>query len=145
MKKNLIIITLALFSMQVMTAKDIITKDASVLPANAKDFITKHFSMGNISYISMDKEMSGTEYKVRFIDQTKIKFDNNGDWKEIETKTKAVPDKLIPQGIRNYVNQNFPNTNIIQIGKKRYGYDVELSNGLDILFNPEGKVIKVDD
>ena len=57
----------------------------------------------------------------------------------------AVPADLIPASIAEYVKTHFPGTQIVKIDKERRGYEVELSNDLDLQFNKNGKFIGIDD
>jgi len=43
------------------------------------------------------------------------------------------------------VKANFPDSQIVKIDKERGGYDIELSNDLDLRFNAKGKVLGIDD
>ncbi|CEN50951.1 conserved hypothetical protein [Capnocytophaga canimorsus] len=56
-----------------------------------------------------------------------------------------MPTEIIPQSISQYVQKNFPNVFVKEIKKRRSGYDVEISNGLDLEFNKQGKFIRIDD
>jgi len=56
-----------------------------------------------------------------------------------------VPAKLIPNGIAQYVKKTYPQTDIYKIQKKRYGYEIELANGLDLEFNAKGQFLRIDD
>jgi hypothetical protein len=56
-----------------------------------------------------------------------------------------VPAVLVPQLIATYVSTNFPGEIIVKIDKERHGYDVELSNDLDLKFNKKGMLIGMDD
>ena len=57
----------------------------------------------------------------------------------------AVPANLVPANIATYVKSNFPGATIVKIDKERYGYDIELSNDLELKFNKNGKMLRVDD
>ena len=60
-------------------------------------------------------------------------------------ETKAVPASLVPAAIANYVKGNFPGTFIEKIDKERYGYEIELSNDLDLKFDKKGNLKRIDD
>lgn len=57
----------------------------------------------------------------------------------------SVPEALVPAAIVQYVKTNFDGTVITKIDKERYGYDIELSNDLELKFNKKGQVMEVDD
>ena len=56
-----------------------------------------------------------------------------------------MPTAAIPSAIVNYVNAKHPNTFIISINKDRREYDVELRNGLDLVFAKDGTFKRYDD
>ena len=67
-------------------------------------------------------------------------------WKKVDReRMAAVPTALVPVAIRQYVKANFPNCSVTKIDKERYGYDVELSNDIELKFSPQGAVIGMDD
>ena len=40
---------------------------------------------------------------------------------------------------------NYPNQQIYKIDRKRWGYEIELSNEMELLFDKDGKFKKMDD
>ena len=115
------------------------------LPAPAKTFVKKYFPQATIEYATKDTEFMGTTYEVRISDGTEVDFDKKGNWDNVDCKTKAVPASLVPAAIAQYVKAHYPNTVIVKIDKERGGYEIELSNDLDLKFNSKGKLIGIDD
>ena len=115
------------------------------LPAAAKTFVNDTFSGHSISYAKVETDFLKKTYEVRLDNGTKIEFDKNGTFDKLDCGINAVPAKLIPATIANYVKTNYPKTKITKIDKERYGYEVELSNDLDLKFNHEGVLIDIDD
>ena len=135
---------LTVVAVQNLSARDLpITFEQ--LPAKAQAFVKQHFKVGDIASVWKDDDIHDQDYKVYFNDGTQIKFYANGDWEEIKTRTQAVPAKLIPNGIAQYVKKTYPQSEIYKIQKKRYGYEVELANGLDLEFNANGQFLRIDD
>ena len=58
---------------------------------------------------------------------------------------KSVPAAIVPQGIKDYVSSKHAGQRIVGIEKERNGYDIELSNGVDIKFNKEAQFVRYDD
>ena len=114
----------------------------SQLPAVVKTFVTKNFSGKTIAYASKDVEFMGTKYEVMLNDGAKIK---KGNWDNVDCETYAVPTALVPAAIAQYVKANFPGTKIVKIDKERHGYDIELSNDIELKFNKNGALIGMDD
>lgn len=116
------------------------------LPKNAQTFLSKEsFPNQAASYVIKDKDITETEYTVMLSGGTEIEFDEKGEWKEIDGNKSALPDVVIPASILNYTTQNYKGVGIEKIEKKRYGFKIELLNGLEIEFNKQGKFMGIDD
>ncbi len=112
------------------------------LPASAKTFVTKNFPGKKILYAEKDR----SSYEFRLDDGTTIEFTAKGDWKQVDRhRTSAVPAALVPAAIKQYAEANFSNCKITKIEKERYGYDIELSNDVELKFNHKGALIGMDD
>ena len=114
------------------------------LPAAAQTFIQKTFPGQTISYAKVDSDGRKT-YEVRLSNGTEVEFDKNGTWDKVDCNYSAVPANLVPANIATYVKSNFPGATIVKIDKERYGYDIELSNDLELKFNKSGQMLRVDD
>ena len=115
------------------------------LPAAAKTFVKQYFPNSTISYATKDAEFSGTKYEARLADGTEIDFDKKGNWDKVDCKMKAVPAALVPAAIAQFVKANHPDAVITKIDKERYGYEIELSNDLELKFNKNGQLTAIDD
>ncbi len=114
------------------------------LPATAQQVIKSHFSGMKVALAKMETGFLEKSYDVIFTTGEKIEFDRDGNWTEIECKRTAVPAKLVPAQIANYVNTNYPGNAILKIEKDRTEYEINLSNGVEIKFNKEFMVIDID-
>lgn len=146
MKKFLLMLGLLIGITTAAYAKDTYAHDASVLPEAARTTIANNFK-SKVSVVKIDRDFGRiSEYEVTLMDGTEISFDRNGNWDNVETNNaKAVPAGFIPKAISDYVAKNQPNTRIVGIDKERNGYDIELSNGVDIKFNKDGQFVRYDD
>lgn len=128
------------------SARDTYAHDASVLPKAAQTTLANAFK-SKVSVIKIDKDFGMvSEYEVVLTDGTEITFDSDGNWKDVEVGINAsVPSKFIPAGVASYIKSNQPGTHVVGIEKKRGGYDVELSNGVEMKFNSEGQFLRYDD
>lgn len=145
--KKLLLILAVIFGIGISAnAKDTYTRDESVLPQAAKSTISNNFK-AKVSLIKIDKTLGFvSEYEVILSDGSEISFDKNGNWEDVEVaRGNEVPTGFIPTGVRNYVNQNHKGQKIESIDKERSGYEVELSNGIDLKFDTNGKFIRYDD
>ena len=145
MKKILLMLGLVLGITAAASARDTYAHDDSVLPEAARTTIANNFK-SKVSVVKIDKDFGRvSEYEVILTDGTEISFDRNGNWENVETnKSKSVPSGFIPKTISDYVSKNQPGTRIVGIEKERSGYEVELSNGVDIKFNKDGKFVRYD-
>ena len=111
------------------------------LPEAAKTFVQTNFKGQKIVYAEKD----WNSFECRLADGTKIEFTKKGAWKKIDRKAAAVPEAIVPAAIQEYVKANFEGCSVTKIDKERYGYDIELSNDVDLKFNFQGVLIGMDD
>ena len=115
------------------------------LPANAQNFIKKHFAEKQISLCKKDVDFSETTYEVYFNDGCSVDFNKKGEWKEVNCRVSGVPDAIIPSPILDYVKNNYPGVKIVKIDLDKRGYEIELTNRLELKFNKQFQLIDLDD
>ena len=127
-------------------AKDTYGHDASALPKAAQSVIKKNFKT-RVGVVKIDKDFGRiSEYEATLTDGSEISFDRQGNWKNVEAPgNSSVPSKFIPKGVSDYVSKTHKGMKIVSIEKERSGYEVELSNGIDIKFNQNGDFVRYDD
>ena len=118
---------------------------ASQLPAAAKAFVQQNFPGRTIVYAEKDTEFMKTKYEVSLNDGTEIDFYNNGTFDKVDCHTAPVPASIVPAAIQQFVKANFAGAAVTKIDKERYGYDIELSNGMELKFNHQGGFMGYDD
>ena len=115
-----------------------------------ESFVKTYFADAEI--LSSIKD--GFDYDVTLSDYTKIEFDGNLlggklEWDEVDCKHstvyKAVPSTLIPVEISTHVAKYHSDYTIVKISKDRRGWEIELSNGIEIEFDKRFNVIDFDD
>ena len=88
----------------------------------------------------------GDCYKVKVMsDGLKVEFNSKGEWKEISRKSAPIDDRFVPQQIRKNVASRWPEARFRKIERYRQGYEVELSNGLELKYNKNFKLAEIDD
>lgn len=122
--------------------KTTITKAA--LPVTAQTFLKTHFAGQEPSYIIKDKETFSTDYKVQFANNIEVEFDAKGNWEEVDGNHASIPAAIVPKTIASYVKTNFANTTVTKISKDYKGYEVNISNGLELEFNSKGNFLRID-
>ncbi|MDR1006848.1 MAG: PepSY-like domain-containing protein [Bacteroidales bacterium] len=120
------------------------------LPAKSQTFLTTHFGndvANNITMIVKETDDLTVTWNVYGNGWT-ADFKRKGDWDDVDCMMSPVPNTvlaLIPQTIINYCNTMFPNTFINEVNKEFFGYEIGLSNGLDIEFKNSGAIREIDD
>lgn len=148
MKKS-IILALAIFATMSISAchqEGKKTIQFSELPQAAQTFVNTHFADKQVSVVYHDTELADKDYEVIFTDGANIDFTKKGEWDEVEDRdADGIPTAIMPQGIIDYVNANFASQYVVQIGKDRSNYDVELNNGVELVFDKNGQFLRNDD
>lgn len=145
MKKFLALLFMAFLTIQATFAGDVITQDAKQFPLVARNFINRHFTRPQISYIKIDSEFLSKKYEVVLSDRTKIEFNGDGEWEEVDGKRNNIPTTIIPAHIKQYVEANYPGVSFTKIERDRGEVEVELTNRLSLTFNKKGQLIDIDD
>lgn len=113
------------------------------LPVGAKQFIANHFGADNILSIEYDKDLKGAEYEVNFKNGAEVNFDKNGNWDEIYVPSGIKPE-LVPEKVLTHVQTNHADALIISMDKDKREFDVELNNGLELIFDTDYNFIRFD-
>lgn len=112
----------------------------SELPKAAQTFITKYFSKDQVRKVEKDNGRRGMEYEVDFTSGAEVDFTSDGNWKEVKAaRSTSVPSAIVPAAIAKYVDTNFKGQTIVEISRKRGGYEVELSNGSELKLTEDAK------
>ncbi len=115
----------------------------SRLPQKAQQMIKKNFSKEKIVHVNAKSSITAKTFDVMFGNGTKVVFDKNGDWTEVDCRNNAVPSDLVPKQIRDYVNKQHKKAKITSIKKEKNKYDIQLSNGMKISFDKNYRVTKI--
>lgn len=137
----LTVLTIAVAGM----AKDAYTRNVTVLPKAAQTVLANNFK-AKVSVIKVEKELGRiSDYEVILTDGSEITFDRNGNWENVEMgANKSVPKAFVPETVASYIKNNQPGQKVIGIEKDRKGYEVQLSNGVEMKFNAKGQFQRYD-
>lgn len=117
---------------------------ADQLPSKAKSFINQYFPGYEIVRVVMENDKQIT-YEVSFRGGGSIEFDANGQWYDVEgDEGIPVPYGFYPESIDTYVSINYHGSYIKQIQRKYFGYEVDLSNDVDLNFDSNGNFLSID-
>ena len=118
---------------------------AHKLPGAAQKFLQTHYAQNKVVTALHDRDISDNDYTVILDNGTKIEFDASGKWESVKSQKGKIAPSIVPAKIAGYVAEHYPSTAIEKIERKRYGYEIELSNDLDIKFGSDGRFIGLDD
>ena len=144
--KKILLSALAVATLAVTpTMAEDVAITAQRLPQEAQKFLKEHFSQNKVSAAMHDKDISDNDYTVILDNGTKIEFDSKGKWESVKSRTGKMPAGVVPVNIQGYITEHYPTSGIDKIERKRYGYEVELTNDLDLKFDSNGRFVGIDD
>ena len=114
------------------------------LPAQAQQFVKTHFANCKVLVSTFEKDLLEKSYDVALSDGTKLEFDGKGQWTDVACPKSEVPGKVLPDGIKTYLNSNFSNIKVKKIERDSREYEVTLENGTEITFNKKFQVKDID-
>ncbi|MNL04257.1 hypothetical protein D3C87_1248220 [compost metagenome] len=119
---------------------------ATSLPTSASTFLNTFFK--DVTIRKVEKQTptatNKTAYSVELANGIEVDFDQEGNWKEVESDNDtAIPTGFISSTIVSYVDTNYKTAQISAIDKVTAGFEVELTNDIDLLFDPSGQFVKI--
>ncbi|MBD5301066.1 MAG: hypothetical protein HDS17_06325 [Bacteroides sp.] len=123
-----------------------ITISVSSLPTPAQQFISQFYPADKVARVTKDVKNSplNSEYEVRFVSGQEVEFDAAGQWIDVDApKGQTVPTGIVP-AIDEYVGLNYDGKGINEISRDARGYEVELVDGTELLFDANGQFIGID-
>lgn len=146
MKKLFLAVVGVLMLSSVVNAKDV-SIEVNQLPQAAQTFINNYFSNRTVSLVKKDTDYLDNSYDVYFTDGDKLEFNKKGEWQEVDCSNSTLPADIVPVEIRNITSAKYPGIRIIKIEKKKKskGYEVKLSNLLELEFNKSYNLVDIDD
>lgn len=116
------------------------------LPTAGQTFLAEHFGSQEVISVKKDNDgAEGVEYDVRLDNGVDLTFDKDGNWDDVDAPNNAsLPTTFILQPILDYVAAEYPNIGINGIDKGRQGFEVELTNNIDLIFDTEGNFVRID-
>jgi hypothetical protein len=117
------------------------------LPQAARDFISMHFPDQSITRVVMDTDMR-VDYNVRLDNGFNLEFNKAGEWRDVEGNGMEIPESLqaeLPDGIVTYVETNHDGQAISTVELNNSRYEVDLTSGVELVFNQSGEFVRYDD
>lgn len=150
MKKIYLFLMLCVFGCLAWSCSDDddndVTLSVSSLPAPAQQFISQFYPADKVARVTKEIKNShlNSEYEVLFVSGQEVEFDAAGQWTDVDApKGQTVPSGIVPS-IDEYVGLNYDGIGINEISREANGYEVELVNGIELLFDANGQFIGID-
>jgi len=124
------------------SARETIIPGAS-LPGEIKTYIAANFPKYTIRQAMKELDGLTKTYEIILNDLTELEFNRSGKITKIDGKTK-LPASVIPTSIASYVKSNYPDSYITGWQLDDRNQEIELNNGLDLEFNMNGLLLKID-
>lgn len=117
----------------------------STLPESAQNFLTSHYAGVKVQSAVRDKDGKKVEFDVRLANGHEVTFDADGNWTDVDAPAgETVPGGLVPEAVALYIATNYSSEGINEVSRSAAGYDVDLTNGVDLEFDSLGNFLRVD-
>ena len=143
--KRILVLFVSIFAFAALIKADDKPIPFDQLPDLAKTFIKTNFASAKVLYSSVDDDIIAPDYEVILDNGFEIQFKNDGRLESIDANLGTIPESIIPEPIRAYIKANYPNVTYKEYEVGARSYEVKISNGLELTFNSEFKVIEIDD
>ena len=143
--KRILILFVGFFAFAALINADDKPVTFDQLPELAKTFVKTNFASAKVLYSSVDDDIVAPDYEVILDNGFEIQFKNDGRLESIDANMGNIPEAIIPAQIKTYVKTNYPNVTYKEYEVGARSYEVKISNGLELTFNSDFKVIEIDD
>ena len=139
-----ILYTLLALMLAVPVAAEDVEIQFDQLPEKAQKVVQKAFPDTKIKKVEMERRASLIQYEVKLAGGIKMQFNTDGKFTECECTKSAVPDMLVPQKIRSYLGDEFPDRKVMRIEHEGKLFDIMLDNGYELTFNSSYRLVDID-
>lgn len=144
--KTLLILWICLFTgIGFVQADDDRPITVDELPQKSLEFIRKYFPQNEISFAKEERDFWDKKYEVVFVNGEKIEFSKNGEWKEVKCQYSTVPEAIVPQPIKDQLAKQHPEAKVLKIERDKKGYEIKLSNRMELKYNTAYLLVDIDD
>ena len=146
MKYTLAFALLAIISIGIASCSNESTyNNMSEVPQTVQTVVSENFPAEVLSTVVETNSFGNDEYEIILQDGTKVKFEGEV-WDEVKVPAgQSVPSYFVLEPIQTYVTANMPGQTIVKIDREdNGGYEIGLSNGVEVKFDASGNFIKID-
>ena len=115
------------------------------MPQAAQNFVKTNYPDVEVALTTVDDDIVNPEYKVALVNGVVIEFKNDGRLESIKTRTGNIPEGIVPVQIIKEVKRHYPEAKVTEYEIDRRGYEVKLSNRMELKFNSSFKLVEIDD
>lgn len=116
------------------------------LPSGAQSFVSEFYTGLRIERVEKEYDDGELLYEVELSNGDEITFSSDGRWLQVEAPDgRSIPYGIVPAGIRDYLYRYYEGYGVNDITRTGYGYEVELTSGLDMKFDSYCNLIGIDD
>ncbi len=115
----------------------------SSLPSAIRNYINSNYPGVSIVWAEWDDD----EFEVFLSNGLELYFDGNGNFLYADADDQPIDPSSLPQVIRDYITQNYPNASIVEVDRYPNHYEIYLSNGIELYFDLNGNFLgrEIDD
>lgn len=142
--KKIVLFAVAMFSMVFYALADDRPVSYDRIPESAREFISSNFPSDKFLFATVDDDLIRPDYTVVLESGMTLGFASDGSLDKIEAGRTAIPVSILPVQIAEYVDRHYPGSSYRSYDIDRRGYEVELSNGMELKFNKGFALVEVD-
>jgi len=117
----------------------------TAMPQVLQDTIAAHFTPDQILIVTYEKTMPKRYvYEFRLADGTKLKYTNKAQLLKISNE-KGIDLVFVPNGIKKYVEETFPNAFITEYKRSTMRQEVNLNIDAELIFDKSGRFLRITD
>lgn len=118
--------------------------DPNQVPNSLRQFVATHYGKNvTITKAERERKSGAFEYEITLSNGVEIDYGISEEWLEVEDLN-GVPTTIVGEQITTHVTTAYPNAKVVKIERKHPGYEVELSNGTEFIYDRAGKFLRVD-
>jgi len=139
--KSLILVIAFLFASQTNFANDFLNQLISKSD-EIETWINTHFPEHKTKKFQMEIGLFYVKYEVMLEDNVTLKFNRKKQIIEIVTEDR-LPESIIPPKISSYISKNYPESYITLWENTGRRHEIELNNGINLVFRSSGEFLRV--
>lgn len=114
--------------------------DPADLPQSVLSYISQNYPNTTILYAELDDNY----YEVKLDIGIELYFDLSGNYLGLSADDLVIDPADLPATVLSYIQQNYPNVQILSAELDDNLYEVELSNGVELYFDLRGNFLYAD-